>query len=80
MNIQRREALVVLTGMLYVPGCSGDRVTDAVTDVVEEVPTETLESVHVGLRGFQLVAFMVGKRVVRLPHPAVRILGVALVY
>ena len=79
MNIQRREAFVVLTGMLCVPGCSGDPVTNAVTDVVEGVPTETLESVHVGLRGFQLVAFMVGKRVVRLPHPAVRILGVALV-
>ena len=43
MNIQRREAFVVLTGMLCVPGCSGDPVTNAVTDVVEEVPTETLE-------------------------------------
>jgi len=79
MNIQRREAFVVLTGMLCVPGCTGDPVSTAVSDAVEEVPTETLESVHVGLRGFQLVAFMVGKRVVRLPHPAVRILGVALV-
>ncbi len=62
-----------------MPGCSGEPVSTAVTDVVEEVPTETLESFHVGLRGFQLVAFMVGKRVVRLPHPAVRILGAALV-
>lgn len=79
MNIQRREALVVLTGMLCVPGCNGDPVSTAVSGAVEEVPTETLESVHVGLRGFQLVAFLVGKRVVRLPHPAVRILGVALV-
>ncbi len=79
MSIRRREALVVLTGMLCVPGCSGDSVSTAVSDAVEDVPTETLKSVHVGLRGFQLVAFMVGKRVVRLPHPAVRILGVALV-
>ena len=79
MNIRRREALVVLTGMLCVPGCSGDPVSTAVTGAVEDIPTETLESVHVGLRGFQLVALMVGKRVVRLPHPAVRILGVALV-
>ena len=79
MSIRRREALVVLTGMLCVPGCSGDSVSTAVSGAVEDVPTETLKSVHVGLRGFQLVAFMVGKRVVRLPHPAVRILGVALV-
>lgn len=79
MNIRRREALVVLTGVLCVPGCNRNPVSTAVTDAVQEIPTETLESVHVGLRGFQLVAFIVGKRVVRLPHPAVRILGVALV-
>lgn len=79
MNIRRREALVVLTGLVCVSGCGGNSVSTAVTDAVEKVPTETLESVHVGLRGFQLVAFIVGKRVVRLPHPAVRILGVALV-
>ena len=80
MNIRRRELLAALTtGVLCVPGCSGDSVTTAVTDAVEEIPTETLENAHVGLRGFQLVAFMVGKRVVRLPHPAIRILGVALV-
>lgn len=79
MNIRRREALIVLAGMLCVPGCSGDPVSTAVTEAVEDIPTETLESVHVGLRGFQLVTLMVGKRVVRLPHPAVRILGVALV-
>ena len=50
-----------------------------VTDAVEDVPTDTLENVQVSLRGFQLVAFLVGKRVVRLPHPAVRILGIAIV-
>lgn len=71
--------MIVLTGVLCTSGCSGDPVGTAVTDAVEEVPTDALERVHVGLRGFQLVAFMVGKRVVRLPHPAVRILGVALV-
>ena len=53
--------------------------SSAVADAVEEVPTETIQSVQVSLRGFQLVAFMVGKRVVRLPHPAVRILGIVLV-
>ncbi|MAI35629.1 MAG: hypothetical protein L7W43_11875 [Rubripirellula sp.] len=79
MNIRRREALVVLAGVLCVPGCSDNPVSNAVTDAVEEIPTETIESLHVGLRGFQLVAFLVGKRVVRLPHPAIRILGVALV-
>ena len=50
-----------------------------VSDAVEELPTDTIERVQVSLRGFQLIAFMVGKRVVRLPHPAVRILGVAIV-
>jgi hypothetical protein len=83
MNIQRREALVLLAGTAFcAPGCSGDPVetaSSAVADAVEEVSTETIQSVQVSLRGFQLVAFMVGKRVVRLPHPAVRILGIALV-
>ena len=83
MNIQRREALVLLAGTAFcAPGCSGDPVgtaSSAVADAVEEVPTETIQSVQVSLRGFQLVAFLVGKRVVRLPHPAVRILGIALV-
>jgi hypothetical protein len=62
-----------------LPGCDGDPVARVVTDAVEDVPTDTLENVQVSLRGFQLVAFLVGKRVVRLPHPAVRILGIAIV-
>ena len=53
--------------------------SERVSDAVEELPTDTIERVQVSLRGFQLIAFMVGKRVVRLPHPAVRILGVAIV-
>lgn len=82
MKIQRRDALVILGGACCLPGCSGDPVStasSAVADAVEDVSTQRLESIQVSLRGFQLVAFLIGKRVVRLPHPAVRILGVALV-
>ncbi|MDE0866140.1 MAG: hypothetical protein OSA98_20315 [Rubripirellula sp.] len=80
MRFQRRETLLMmLAGSCCLPGCDGDPVARVVTDAVEDVPTDTLENVQVSLRGFQLVAFLVGKRVVRLPHPAVRILGIAIV-
>ena len=83
MEMQRRELLMMLAGTgCLVSGCNGDPIemaSERVSDAVEELPTDTIERVQVSLRGFQLIAFMVGKRVVRLPHPAVRILGVAIV-
>ena len=83
MEMQRRELLMMLAGTgCLVSGCNGDPIemtSERVSDAVEELPTDTIERVQVSLRGFQLIAFMVGKRVVRLPHPAVRILGIAIV-
>ena len=83
MEMQRRELLMMLAGTgCLVSGCNGDPIemaSERVSDAVEELPTDTIERVQVSLRGFQLIAFMVGKRVVRLPYPAVRILGIAIV-
>ena len=74
-KLQRRQAILAMAASATtLCGCGSDSVDDAVADL----STPTLENARVGLRGFQIVAFMVGKRLVQLPHPAVRILGVAL--
>ncbi len=74
-KLQRRDAMIAIAAStLSVGGCGSDAVDDAVADL----STPTLENARVGLRGFQIVAFMAGRRMVVLPNPAVRILGVAL--
>lgn len=75
-GIQRRDAmLLIAASTATVAGCN----SRAIENTVAATETDTLQSTRVGLRGFQLVAFTVGKRLVQLPHPAVRILGIALV-
>ena len=75
-RIQRREAIAALAAstLAVAAGCDSGRIEEA----IDNTPTETLENTRLSLRGFQIVAFTVGRRVVHLPHPAVRILGVAL--
>jgi len=74
-KLQRRQALMVMmSAPVVVSGCSRDEIAEATS----EVPTDVLENTRIGLRGFQIIAFTVGQRIVYLPHPAVRILGVAL--
>lgn len=75
-GIHRRDAiLLIATSSATLTGCKA-RVID---ETVAATETDVLQSTKVGLRGFQLVAFTVGKRLVQLPHPAIRILGVVLV-
>lgn len=79
-KMRRREAILWMTGgAAAIAGCTPSDVSETVSQTVAEASTESLESTRIGLRGFQIVAFTVGKRVVQLPHPAVRILGIALV-
>lgn len=74
-KMQRRQALLaMISAPVVASGCSRDEIAEATA----EIPTEVLDNTRIGLRGFQIVAFSVGQRVVLLPHPAVRILGVAL--
>jgi hypothetical protein len=64
-------------------GCGSDAVDEAVSstvaDAVADVDTATLEEGMVALRGFEIVAWEVGKRVIWLPVPAIRIIGVSLI-
>lgn len=74
-KLQRRQALLVMiSAPAIASGCSREEISEATSEVSDEV----LENTRVGLRGFQIIAFSVGQRVVLLPPPAVRILGVAL--
>lgn len=74
-TLQRRQALVALIATpIAVAGC---RQNDF-EQIADELSTDTLQNARVGLRGFQLVSFMVGQRIILLPAPGVRILGAAL--
>jgi hypothetical protein len=74
-TLQRRHALLlIMASPIAASGCSRQEIAEATSDV----PTEVLTNTRIGLRGFQIVAFTVGQRMVFLPLPAVRILGVAL--
>lgn len=75
-RIQRRQAILAIAATsIAAGGCERQKIDQTIA----ETSTETLENTRVGLRGFQIIAFTVGRRIVYLPHPAVRILGVALV-
>ena len=74
-KIQRRQAIIAIAASAAAAGGCSSSIVD---ETVAETSTPTLENTRVGLRGFQIVAFTVGKRLVQLPPPAVRILGVAL--
>ncbi len=74
-KLQRRQALLVMISAPAVTvGCS----RDAVSEATEEIPTSALQNTRVGLRGFQIVSMTVGQRIIFLPTPGVRVLGVAL--
>jgi hypothetical protein len=82
----RRVFLISAAAAASLPlaaGCDADKVDEAVSGTVQnaaaEIDTETLEEGMVALRGFEIVAWEVGKRVVWLPVPAIRIIGVSLI-
>ncbi len=76
----RRGLLLFAGGLGLAAGCSGQNPTELTQQAVESLDTDTLENGKLVLRGFALVSYMVGTRVVFLPTPAVRILGVALIF
>ena len=79
-TLHRREALLLIaSGATTVAGCNTSRVSETVSQAVAEASAESLENSRIGLKGFQIIAFAVGKRIIQLPHPAIRILGVALI-
>ncbi len=73
--INRRRMLIVAATIPAAAGC--DRET--VDGKIAELDTETLQQGTVALRGFAIVAYVIGARVVMLPTPGVRVLGVALI-
>lgn len=74
-KLQRRHALLaMIVAPVVTAGCSRDEVSEA----TEEMPTSVLQNTRIGLRGFQLVSMTVGQRIIFLPTPGVRVLGVAL--
>ena len=75
---RRTLLLSAAAASLPVAGCHSEAVSDAVAEAVEDIPAERIEEGIVALRGFEIVAWEVGKRVVFLPHPAIRIIGVSL--
>ena len=79
-TIERRDALLWMAaaGSGLAVGCGTDGLGQKLDQRIAETPTDTLEHTRLALRGFQIVAFAVGKRIVHLPHPAVRVLGVTL--
>lgn len=76
---RRKFMLAAVAVGIPVAGCDSETVSDVVTDVTAEVETETLADGMVALRGFEIVAWEIGKRVIWLPVPAVRIIGVSLI-
>ncbi|MGB0596873.1 MAG: hypothetical protein ACPGLY_09290 [Rubripirellula sp.] len=64
----------MIAAPVVATGCSRDEVSEA----TEEMPTAVLQNTRIGLRGFQLVSMTVGQRIIFLPTPGVRVLGVAL--
>lgn len=80
---RRNFLLCVAAGIPVAAGCNTSEISDTVSatveDVTEDIDTETLEEGMVALRGFEIVAWEIGKRVIWLPVPAVRIIGVSLI-
>ncbi len=67
--------LIAVAAAPVLAGCDAD----AVQDAIDSAETDTLETGSLALRGFAIVAYVVGTRVVTLPTPGVRILGVVLI-
>ncbi len=69
-----RRDLVTTGGLALLTAGCGEAVPD-----VEKVSTPTIQGSKIALRGYQIVAAKVGDRLIRLPHPGVRILAVVLI-
>ena len=76
-QISRRN-LLLTAGALAVPATVGCAPED-VQKTVENLETETLENAAMALKGYVIVSFMIGPKVVTLPAPGVRVLAVFLV-
>ena len=76
-QINRRNLLLssLALSLPVAAGCSSESVHDA----VEELGTPTIETASVALRGYAIVACLIGPRVFALPAPGVRVLGVFLI-
>lgn len=68
---------------LAAAGCSKSKVPEAVAEAVDnklqEASTEQLRQAKVVLHGYAIVSMMIGKRLVFLPKPGMRILAVLII-
>ncbi|TWU04880.1 hypothetical protein [Stieleria varia] len=79
----RRKLLLIaggLGGLGLATGCGEKGAAELTRETVESLDTQTLENGKLLLRGFAIVSYMAGTRVIFLPSPGVRILGVALIF
>jgi hypothetical protein len=71
----RRSFIAGVAGTSVVAsGCSKDP-----TEVIKAAPTPVVQHTKIGLRGYQIVAAKAGEKLIKFPHPVVRVLAVALV-
>lgn len=81
-NLNRRY-LLITSGLAAISvGCDRSIVETASTTLdasVDQMPTPDVKNAKLALGGYAIVAIFAGKRLVMLPHPAVRILGATLI-
>lgn len=71
--ITRRDLLIAGGMALFTIGCGNKSPT------VATAPTPAIQGSKIALRGYQIVAVKAGEKLIQLPHPALRILAVALI-
>lgn len=86
LPIVSRRSVVLSVGALWVTtsGCDKlsegtEQVDEAIESTVRSASTTTLRTAKIALRGYEIVSFLIAKRVVALPMPGARIVAATLV-
>lgn len=81
-----RRDILISAGALFVTVSGCDKITDgakqvdkSVESTVQSASTTTLRNAKLALRGYEIVSFLIAKRVVMLPMPGARIVAATLV-
>ena len=82
--LERRRFLLLAGGSLAITSGCGNRgeVPDAIgmiDDKIASADTDELRHTRLALRGYELVSYTLGSRVLFLPYPGMRILSVAII-
>lgn len=84
-QVSRRD-IVISAGAFFATASGCDRISEGTKRVdesieatVQSASTTTLRNAKLALRGYQIVSFLIAKRVVTLPMPGARIVAATLV-